>query len=73
MKKFREEIENVMDDAFTLGANNAPVASAYFLEAIARMMYVDMFHSKFERDYERDLTDKITVDSQDEISESTDI
>lgn len=74
-KEFREEMDNIMDDAFTLGASNSRVASAYFLEVIARLMYFNTFHKEFVRDYERAPYDAVTEHKEEEheVSESTDI
>lgn len=46
----REDIREAMDLAFENGIGNSSVASAYFLEAIAKMMYLNTFHENYVAD-----------------------
>lgn len=67
--EMKKDIDNVMDDAYKIGNANSSVATAYFLEAIAKMMYFNTFHTVFEKDQE-DIAPEVV---EDELSESTDI
>ena len=71
MESLRKDIDNVMDDAYKLGVSNSTVACAYFLEAIAKMMYMNTFHEEYKRDYEKSYEPSEEVEN--EISESVNI
>lgn len=74
MKGFKEDIDNTLDDAYKLGNGDSSVAAAYYLEAIAKMMYVQMFHEQYARDYDSESSaGHIAEEEQDEISESINI
>jgi len=50
IEDLKEEINLSMSDALTQGEGRADTASAYYLEAIAKMMYYRMFHEHFVYD-----------------------
>jgi tRNA(Glu) U13 pseudouridine synthase TruD len=45
---FKLEVMESMDNAITRGDGNASVATAFYLEAIAKMMFFRLFNERYE-------------------------
>ena len=72
VKELKQDINVAMSDAVELGLGNGAAASAYYLEAIAKMMYFMMFHENYEYVNPNEVSMTKEVD-EDETTESTDI
>ena len=50
IEELKQEVDVAMNDAVELGEGNASTASAYYMEAIAKMLYFRLFNENYEYD-----------------------
>jgi hypothetical protein len=65
LEMIKEDVDLAMESAYKNGVgSDGSIASAYFLEAIAKMLYVQTFHTQYEVESEYEIEEPKDEDTK---------